>query len=159
MEIRKAKIEEAEEILKIYKSLIGYEGCLWDEYYPNIEIVNNDIKNETLYVALIDDEIVGTAQSGIDEELFNMEFFTKEKKNPRDLSRVAVKKEYQKRGIAKKIIAYIEDELRKDGVDYMYLTVGKTNIKAYNLYKTIGYETKGEMVKFDIDWYCQEKKL
>ena len=41
----------------------------------------------------------------------------------------------------------------------MYLTVGKTNIKAYNLYKSIGYETKGEMVKFDIDWYCQEKKL
>ena len=159
MEIRKAKIEEAEEILKLYKSLIGYEGCLWDEYYPNIEIVNNDIKNETLYVALIDDEIVGTAQSGIDEELFNMEFFTKEKKNPRDLSRVAVKKEYQKQGIARKIIAYIEDELRKDGVDYMYLTVGKTNIKAYNLYKTIGYETKGEMVKFDIEWYCQEKKL
>lgn len=159
MEIRKAKIEEAEEILKIYKSLIGYEGCLWDEYYPNIEIVNNDIKNETLYVALIDDEIVGAAQSGIDEELFNMDFFTKEKKNPRDLSRVAVKKEYQKQGIARKIIAYIEDELRKDGVDYMYLTVGKTNIKAYNLYKTIGYETKGEMVKFDIEWYCQEKKL
>ena len=159
MEIRKAKIEEAEEILKIYKSLIGYEGCLWDEYYPNIEIVNNDIKNETLYVALIDDEIVGAAQSGIDEELFNMEFFTKEKKNPRDLSRVAVKKEYQKQGIARKIIAYIEDELRKDGVDYMYLTVGKTNIKAYNLYKTIGYETKGEMVKFDSDWYCQEKKI
>ena len=159
MEIRKAKIEEAEEILKIYKSLIGYEGCLWDEYYPNIEIVNNDIKNETLYVALIDDEIVGTAQSGIDEELFNMEFFTKEKKNPRDLSRVAVKKEYQKQGIARKIIAYIEDELRKDGVDYMYLTVGKTNIKAYNLYKSIGYETKGEMVKFDIEGYCQEKKL
>ena len=159
MEIRKAKIEEAEEILKIYKSLIGYEGCLWDEYYPNIEIVNNDIKNETLYVALIDDEIVGAAQSGIDEELFNMEFFTKEKKNPRDLSRVAVKKEYQKQGIARKIIAYIEDELRKDGVDYMYLTVGKTNIKAYNLYKSIGYETKGEIVKFDIEWYCQEKKL
>ena len=159
MEIRKAKLEEAEEILKIYKSLIGYEGCLWDEYYPNIEIVNNDIKNETLYVALIDDEIVGAAQSGIDEELFNMEFFTKEKKNPRDLSRVAVKKEYQKQGIARKIIAYIEDELRKDGVDYMYLTVGKTNIKAYNLYKSIGYETKGEIVKFDIDWYCQEKKL
>lgn len=159
MEIRKAKIEEAEEILKIYKSLIGYEGCLWDEYYPNIEIVNNDIKNETLYVALIDNEIVGAAQSGIDEELFNMDFFTKEKKNPRDLSRVAVKKEYQKQGIARKIIAYIEDELRKDGVDYMYLTVGKTNVKAYSLYKSIGYETKGEMVKYDIDWYCQEKKL
>lgn len=159
MEIRKAKIEEAEEILKIYKSLIGYEGCLWDEYYPNIEIVNNDIKKETLYVALIGNEIVGAAQAGIDEELFNMEFFSKEKKNPRDLSRVAVKKEYQKQGIARKIIAYIEDELRKEGVDYMYLTVGKTNIKAYNLYKSIGYETKGEMVKFDIDWYCQEKKL
>ncbi len=159
MEVRKAKIEEAEEILKIYKSLIGYEGCLWDEYYPNIEIVNNDIKNETLYVALIGNEIVGAAQAGIDEELFNMEFFSKGKKNPRDLSRVAVKKEYQKQGIARKIIAYIEDELRKEGVDYMYLTVGKTNIKAYNLYKSIGYETKGEMVKFDIDWYCQEKKL
>ena len=44
-------------------------------------------------------------------------------------------------------------------VDYMFLTVGKSNFKACNLYKSIGYEIKGEKTEFDIDWYCQEKKL
>lgn len=34
MEFRKAKREEAEEILQLYQSLIGTEYCVWTESYP-----------------------------------------------------------------------------------------------------------------------------
>ena len=69
MEIRKAKLDEAQEILTIYKSLIGYEGCLWDDYYPSIDVVENDIKNDSLYLIEINNLIVAVAHAGIDEEL------------------------------------------------------------------------------------------
>ena len=53
MEIRKAKKEEIDEIVAIYKSLIGYEGCLWNEYYPARKDVENDINDDALYILKI----------------------------------------------------------------------------------------------------------
>ena len=159
IEIKKAKIEELNEIFDIYKSLIGFEGCLWNKYYPSIEDIRRDIELDSMYILKLNDKIVASAHAGLDEELFKLDFFTKNVKNPRDLARVAVSKKYQKQGIARKLIKYIEDDLRKQNVDYMFLTVGKTNYKACNLYKSIGYEIKGEKFQFDIEWYCQEKKL
>ena len=159
LEIRKAKIEELDEIFAIYKSLLGFEGCLWNEYYPSIDDIRKDIELDTMYILKLEDEIIASAHAGIDEELFKLDFFSKDVKKPRDLARVAVAREYQKQGFARKLIKYIEDELKKQDVDYMFLTVGKSNFKACNLYKSIGYEIKGEKTEFDIDWYCQEKKL
>ena len=159
LEIRKAKMEELDEIFAIYKSLLGFEGCLWNEYYPSIDDIRKDIELDTMYILKLEDKIIASAHAGIDEELFKLDFFSKDVKKPRDLARVAVSKEYQKQGFARKLIKYIEDELKKQDVDYMFLTVGKSNFKACNLYKSIGYEIKGEKTEFDIDWYCQEKKL
>ena len=159
LEIRKAKIEELDEIFAIYKSLLGFEGCLWNEYYPSIDDIRKDIELDTMYILKLEDKIIASAHAGIDKELFKLDFFSKDVKKPRDLARVAVSKEYQKQGFARKLIKYIEDELKKQDVDYMFLTVGKSNFKACNLYKSIGYEIKGEKTEFDIDWYCQEKKL
>ena len=34
MEFRRARREEAEEILQLYRSLIGTEYCVWTENYP-----------------------------------------------------------------------------------------------------------------------------
>ncbi len=159
IEMRKAKMEELDEIFAIYKSLLGFEGCLWNEYYPSIDDIRKDIELDTMYILKLNDKIIASAHAGIDEALFKLDFFSKEVKKPRDLARVAVSIEYQKQGFARKLIKYIEDDLKKQDVDYMFLTVGKSNFKACNLYKSIGYEIKGEKTEFDIDWYCQEKKL
>ena len=159
MEIRKAKLDEAQEILTIYKSLIGYEGCLWDDYYPSIDVVENDIKNDSLYLIEINNLIVAVAHAGIVEELFKFEGFSKDMKNPRDLARVAVRKEYQKQGLAKILIEYIEKDLKSKNVDYMVLTAGKTNQKALRLYEKLGYRICGTTEALDMEWYCQEKRI
>lgn len=159
MNIRKARLNEAEEILNIYKSLIGYEGCLWDEYYPSLNVVKNDISEDSLYVVTDNNLIIAVAHAGKDNELFKMECYKNKMNNPRDIARVAVKIEYQKQGIAKMLIKYIEEDFRKQGVDYIVLTAGKTNTKALKLYETLGYIICGEKEEFDILFYCHEKKL
>ena len=74
MEIRKTKKEEIDEIVAIYKSLIGYEGCLWNEYYPARKDVENDINDDALYILKDDNVIQAVAYAGIDKELFLINF-------------------------------------------------------------------------------------
>lgn len=144
MEIRKAKKEEIDEIVAIYKSLIGYEGCLWNEYYPAREDVENDINDDALYILKDDNVIKAVAYAGIDKELFLNKCFPSNMRNPRELARVAVRPDFQKQGLAKVLIKYIEKELYLNGIDYIVLTAGKTNEKALKLYKALGYEICGK---------------
>ena len=43
MEFRRARREEAEEILQLYRSLIGTEYCVWTENYPTEREVEFDL--------------------------------------------------------------------------------------------------------------------
>ena len=49
MEFRKAKREEAEEILQLYQSLIGTEYCVWTESYPTEREVEFDLSRNALF--------------------------------------------------------------------------------------------------------------
>ena len=49
MEFRKAKREEAEEILQLYQSLIGTEYCVWTENYPTEREVEFDLSRDALF--------------------------------------------------------------------------------------------------------------
>ena len=49
MEFRKAKREEAEEILQLYQSLIGTEYCVWTENYPTEREVEFDLSRNALF--------------------------------------------------------------------------------------------------------------
>ena len=49
MEFRLARREEAEEILKLYKSLIGMEYCAWTENYPTEQEVEFDLSRDALF--------------------------------------------------------------------------------------------------------------
>ncbi len=52
---------------------------------------------------------------------------------------LAVHPEYQKKGIAKLIITFAEDELKSIGCPKINLMVRDTNVNVIDFYKTIGY--------------------
>lgn len=45
MIIEKALPEDAEEIYAIYSSLKGLPGCTWNDEYPTLDFVRDDIEN------------------------------------------------------------------------------------------------------------------
>ena len=49
MEFRRARREEAEEILQLYRSLIGTEYCVWTENYPTEREVEFDLSRNALF--------------------------------------------------------------------------------------------------------------
>ena len=62
MIIRKAKKNELDDIMQVYKSCVSGMIALgidqWDETYPNREIIEQDLEIGDYYVGLIDNEIV-----------------------------------------------------------------------------------------------------
>lgn len=159
LEIKMAKINDKEEIIKIYKSLIGFPGCTWSNEYPTIEDVYKDINKESLYIVYDDKKIIAVATAGKDEELEHLECWSKEIKAPCDLARIGVVKEYQSKGIAKILVKYIEQDVLKRGFDGIHFLVSKTNPKALAVYDRLEYKKCGETIMYDINWYCYEKKL
>ncbi len=150
---------DVEEILNIYHSLIGKDGCTWDFDYPNIDDVKNDINKKSLYIVLKSGEIIAVAAAGEDNELKELDCYSKSIKVPCDLARIAVKTEYQNNGIAKYLIGYIEIQALKRGFDGIHFLVSKTNPHAKAVYDKMNYICCGECKMYDKDWYCYEKKL
>lgn len=147
------------EIIDIYHSLIGKDGCTWDLEYPCIDDVKNDIKKDSLYIVRNDSEIIAVAAAGEDDELESLSCYSKDIKKPCDLARIAVKGNYQNRGIAKYLIGYIEKDVIKRGFDGIHFLVSKTNPHAKAVYDKLNYSCCGECIMYEKDWYCYEKKL
>ncbi len=158
-EIRMAKKYDAVKISNIYKSLIGVPGCAWNENYPTLEDVENDISKNSLYVLCHSDEIIAAAAALKDDELNELTCWGENIKYPCELARIGVSVRYQNKGIAKELLKYIEKDVLNRGFDGIHFLVSKTNQKALSLYNGLGYHKCGETNMYDLDWFCYEKKL
>lgn len=56
------------------------------------------------------------------------------------LTNIAVDPEFQRKSIAKKLLNYILDIVKKENCEYIFLDVRPTNLAAIDLYKKFGFE-------------------
>ena len=73
--VRKATIKDLQEILDVYESARQYmkdtnNPDQWGDDFPPVELVEEDIKNETLYVTERDGEICGVMEFHIGKESY-----------------------------------------------------------------------------------------
>lgn len=154
--IEKAIKEEKNDILKIYKNLIGVEGCTWDEEYPNLEIIESDISCEGLYCLKIDNNIVGVASLIKENKLYD-DF--KKFKNIYLLTRVGIDRKYQGKGYSKLLLKNILKNAIEEEVDLIYLLVDKNNIKAKNLYNLFNFRFCRNVNEHGREWELLKKQL
>ena len=147
--IDKANEEDKYEILKIYESLIGEEGCTWNEEYPNIQDVERDISNKDLTCIRKDGKIIAVATLTKDDEI-EEEF--ENYNNVYSLQRVAVMKEYQGRGYAKILLKEILENVKNRNIDLIYLLVNPKNIRSKNLYKSLDFQYVKNIKLYDVNW-------
>lgn len=157
MTIEKALPRDAEEIFAIYEELKGSPGCTWDESYPTLEFVKNDIeKRNSLYKLSENGEIIAAAYLGDFEEVEMPECFDKSVKRFGELSRVGVRKEFHRMGYAQKLLSFLIKEAAKLGYDGLALLVGTENTAAITLYEELGFVRCGEGNLYDTDWFFYE---
>lgn len=166
-EFQLASHDDIAEIINLYHSLIGTPGCTWNEHYPNKETAEDDINNDYLYVLKMKDEIdtvaskivavaskiVAVASIGTFNEL---EDLTWKPQNPCELMRIGVHPTYQKQGIGTTMVQHIISLVKKQDYDGIRFLVSKNNPAALALYEKNGFERCGEVIKFDIDFYCYQ---
>lgn len=157
--VKMAAEKDAEQILRLYRSVMGKDGCTWDLEYPGPEDIQRDIENRSLYVVFHEGRLIAAAAAGEDEELSDLDCYSKEMKHPCELARIAVDQSCQNRGIAKGLLGHIEQDVLRRGFDGIRFLVSKTNPHARAVYDAMGYRCCGECVRYDKDWYCYEKLL
>ena len=164
MELRKAGDHDVEGICRMVKDAVRVmdENGIhqWDEVYPAKEDFLGDIKDGNLFVGIKDGEIavVFVLNRWQDEAYFSADWSYRGE-NFCVIHRLCVNPKFQKQGIAKKTLYYIEEKLKADGIESIRLDVFSQNPYALRLYEKAGYRKAGTA-----DWrkgrfFLMEKNL
>lgn len=166
MEIIKGQKQDLSDILDIISKCIKYmesQGIYqWNEFYPNSDIIENDIKSEDCYVLKDNEKCV--AYVAINEEqspeYSQINWFTDGRK-VLVIHRLSVHPKFQGKGIAKKILKFIEDFANKNNYSSIRLDAYSGNEKALKLYENFGYKKVGQFFfpRRDLPFYCYEKNI
>ncbi len=155
MKLEQAITPDKIEIMQLYQSLRDTPG--WNdipdyvEDYPSIKDVENDIKNKELYcIKNKYKKIIALCALSSTSEYNNLDCWSDKVNKWSDIMRVAVSKDYQRKGIGKLLIGYIIDEAKKLKYEGIRLVTAKNNNAAIALYTKMGFKYKGEILEYGI---------
>ena len=154
-----AKHEDKEEILALYRTFL-YGSADWNEYYPNEDTIEFDLSRDALFVMKNDNgQIIAAISIDKDEDVDRLSCWDKRLTPSAEFSRLCVREDMQNRGIAKEMIGYVFEILRKEGKKGVHILVKTGHKAAISAYSAIGFKTVGECTLFDKDFICMEIEL
>lgn len=166
MIIRKAKINELDEIMNMYASCVdGMQKAnidQWDSTYPNRKIISEDIRNKSFYIFLINDKIIGGINVDKIQDKTYLDVEWKDKDNKfLVVHRLAVRQEFWKKGIGNKLMIFAESLVKEKKLNSIRLDTYSSNPIAINFYLNLGYIKKGEIFlkPNKNEYYCFEKLI
>ena len=152
--------QDKEEILALYRSLVGTEYCAWTDDYPNEETIAFDLSREALFcLKNEEDTIIGVISIDQDDAVEKLCCWSNEHQPSEELSRLGVHPAYQNQGVARLLLNYGMEELKKRGNHSVHFLVCKSNKRAIRSYDRLNFTVVGECRLFSEDWWCYEKIL
>ena len=142
MDIRKAKIQDYEQIIKLYNDLYNAEKNFDINLSKTYNIsskqetkIKNRIKSrkQLFLVATDQEKIVGLVDGYIldnDNHIKKVGY----------LDHLCVDKSYRGLGIANKLIDSFAEKMKNKNVSYLKLNAFKANVPAINLYEKLGFK-------------------
>lgn len=148
-QFRLAKISEAFEIWQILKDAIQRRkedgSNQWQDGYPNMDVVKNDIERKIGFVLTQNDNIIGYTAIIINDEpdyiniegkwLTNQEFMV--------YHRVAISKKFLAKGMAKKMMKLIEEYALSKNIYSLKADTNHDNIPMLKIFEKMGYSFCG----------------
>ena len=119
----------------------------WDENYPNLESITNDIQTGTLFTYKLGNEIVGIVvlNETQDEEYREINWRTPLDSKNIIVHRLAVLPGHQGKGIARKIMDFAEEFAVKNNYDSIRLDTFSQNPRNQKFYLNRGYLELGSV--------------
>lgn len=151
---------EFDNVMKLYLSAVGQEGCAWDENYPTKDIILEDIKQKALYGIRDDREkFVALIAQDRDAEVEKLECWSQDKLPACELARLVVSTEYQNQGLGRMMLRCGMDALSKKGYRGVHYLVAENNEKAVRSYRALNFDSVGETDLFGVHFLCFEKEI
>ena len=152
MKFRRAVNTDINDIINIIRQAQSYFKEVgiyqWQDNYPNVETISNDIDNKNSYVLLKDNNIVATAAVSFDEEktydsiyegqwISNNEYAV--------IHRMAVDNDYKGLGLSSQIIKNVERLCLNKDVYSIKVDTHEENLSMQKLLKNNQFQYRGIM--------------
>ena len=132
----------------------------WDSIYPNINIIEEDIKKEQLYMGIYEGTIVSAYVLNQEhDKQYDNGAWNYPNSTYYVLHRLCVNPQFQNKKIGTLTMLHIENEVKKMGADTIRLDVFTLNPYAVKLYEKLGYSKVGLTNWRKGTFYLMEKKL
>lgn len=143
-------------LLQLYREISPTPGCTWDESYPALEDITQDIALNSLYcMEDTSGQVICAASAGPFDELAHLCWDARAAK-PCELARIGVHPSVQRCGVGTALLRQVIADCRDRGFDCMRLLVSKSNPRALALYSKLGFNPCGEAFMYGHDFYCYE---
>ena len=143
------------------KDMISKKIFQWNEHYPSREVLEKDIKNKELYVTEINNSVVGCVMfSKLKDEVYNkIEWLTQDQNNLY-IHRLAVDPINQKKGFARSMMNFAEEQAAKMNCVSIRLDTFSKNPRNSKFYKSRDYVQLGDVYflkQSEFPFHCFEK--
>jgi ribosomal protein S18 acetylase RimI-like enzyme len=130
----------------------------WNENYPNIDIITEDITAGSLYKVTADDKIAGIV---VLNEKQSPEYSSLTWESNREkylvVHRLCIHPDFQGKGLAKKLMSFAEEHAVKHNYSSIRLDTFTLNQKAMRLYDSLKYRRVGTVAFREKTFQCFEK--
>ena len=143
------------------KNMIENNIFQWNDKYPSREIFKEDIKNKSLFVSKINQEVVGCIMlSSFKDDVYkSVNWITPDEYNLY-IHRLAVHPIFQKKGIARKMMDFAEDFAKSNNYISIRLDTFSQNPRNNKFYKSRGYNKLDDVYfpkQSEFPFHCYEK--
>ena len=164
--IRRAEISDLGQLSSLVKDCIkdmkakGLEQ--WPDWYPDKEVLGHDITGSDLFVAQMENKIIGMVVLNPNvPEVYKTIRWKYKSGRINSIHRLAVHPKNKTAGLAGKLVGFAENLAKKTGYNIIRLDTYSKNIAADRFYRKMGYQYAGDInLKFMPEHYhCFEKAL
>jgi ribosomal protein S18 acetylase RimI-like enzyme len=166
MKIKKVTITQKDEVFQLImdcRKAMEEEGVFqWTDQYPTLKIISNDIQKGNLYRLTKNGKIAGVININ---ELQDPEYKQVKWENSdvkiMVIHRLAVHPEFQKQGLAKRLMDFAENYAIENNYTSIRLDAFSNNPRALRFYENRDYQRRGEVFfpGRELPFYCFEKIL
>ena len=164
LEFRTATVDDLDALVALYgaaaQDMLRQGIDQWDEYYPDREILAEDVESGDMTLGLLDGQLACAYVVNREyEPEYELGAWEHTEGDFCVLHRLCVNPEMQGRGLARQAMARMEKNARDQGFDSVRLDVFSQNLHAQHLYERLGYRRTGEVRFRKGIFYLMEKGL
>ncbi len=156
---RQAIFSDIDQVNKLYNSVKGNKYSVWNEHYPSIIEIKEDLRTNNLFVLENNNIIIGATSIVPYSELDDFECWKINDESHVEIARVVISNEFQNKKLSYLLIENIINELCNRNKKSIHLSVEVNNIPAYKLYLRMGFTNLKTVDLYSSKYYLMEKLL